>query len=353
MKLAKCLIEMDTSWESTGPVRYNIRPKIHRYGASPTVLAIEKEIMNQGKGERNDAEIPLFLAVKAGCRERVEEIFKTYPQAVGHIDDSGRTIIHVAIKYRQQKIFEFVVKEMEAFMPFLQVKNVIISIPQFLDHQNNMGLTAEALFAATNKDLRISSKEWLKRTAEGCSIVAVLIATVAFAAAYTIPGGPNQNTGFPVLMNHPFFTVFTISDILSLTFSLASVVTFLSILTSPFRLQDFKHSLPNKMTLGFTFLFLSVSMMMIAFGATVLLMIKKKESWERVMLYSFSFIPVGVFGLSYFPLYIRKSTSRALEYLTRKTKQLIPECFLVLLTKLYAFFCTCACTTPSASHSIP
>ncbi|KAJ0083758.1 hypothetical protein Patl1_30689 [Pistacia atlantica] len=288
MKLAKCLIEMDTSWESTGPGRYNIRPKIHRYGA-----------------------------IKAGCRERVEEIFKTYPQAVGHIDDAGRTIIHVAIKYRQQKIFEFLVK----------------------GNGSSNALSDGRTGAAIARGITLIR-------------VAVLIATVAFAAAYTIPGGPNQNTGFPVLMNHPFFTVFTISDILSLTFSLASVVTFLSILTSPFRLQDFKHSLPNKMTLGFTFLFLSVSTMMIAFGATVLLMIKKKESWERVMLYSFSFIPVGVFGLSYFPLYIRKSTSRALEYLTRKTKQLIPECFLVLLTKLYAFFCTCACTTPSASHSI-
>ncbi|KAJ0084884.1 hypothetical protein Patl1_30694 [Pistacia atlantica] len=261
MKLAKFLIEMDTSWESTSPVQYNIRPKIHRYGASPTVLAIEKEIMNQGKGERNDAEIPLFLAVKAGCRERVEEIFKTYPQAVGQIDDSGRTVIHVAIKYRQQKSFEFVVKEMEAVMPFLvrkmdnngnnilhmvgikkpdyapekmegpalllqeellwfeQVKNVIISIPQFLDHQNNMGLTAEALFAATNKDL--------------------------------LPGGPNQNTGFPVLMN------------------------------------------PRK---------------------------------------------------------VGKELCYTLSPLFRKTKQLIPECFLALLMKLYAIFC---CTTPSASHSIP
>lgn len=114
-----------------------------------------------------------------------------------------------------------------------------------------MGLTAEGLFASANNDLRVSSKEWLIHTAEGCSVVAVLIATVAFAAAYTVPGGSNESTGYPILINQPFFVVFTISDVLSLTSSLAAVVTFLSILTSPFRLEDFKHSLPNKMALGF------------------------------------------------------------------------------------------------------
>ena len=69
----------------------------------------------------------------------------------------------------------------------------------FIDHRNKKKLTAEGLFAKSNTELRNASIDWLKHTAEGCSIVAVLIVTVAFAAAYTIPGGPNQNTGVPVL----------------------------------------------------------------------------------------------------------------------------------------------------------
>ncbi|KAL3575936.1 hypothetical protein D5086_021219 [Populus alba] len=119
-----------------------------------------------------------------------------------------------------------------------------------------MKLTAEGYFITANSELRNLAKEWLKTTAEGCSVVAVLIATVAFAAAYTVPGGPNQSTGVPVLVNKPFFVVFTVTDVLSLTFALTSVVTFLSILTSPFRFKDFKHTLPNKLMVGFAFLFL-------------------------------------------------------------------------------------------------
>ena len=44
---------------------------------------------------------PLFLATKSGCIEIVKEILKIFPQAVEHIDNEGRTILHVAIKYRQ------------------------------------------------------------------------------------------------------------------------------------------------------------------------------------------------------------------------------------------------------------
>lgn len=200
-----------------------------------------------------------------------------------------------------------------------------------------MGFTPEELFATANNELRAQSKEWLIHTAEGCSVVAVLIATVAFAAAYTVPGGANEETGYPILLHHPFFLTFTVSDVLSLTFSLAAVVTFLSILSSPFRLQDFKQALPNKLTLGFTFLFLSVCLMMVAFAATILLMIKNKEHWAKILLYTCSFIPVGIFALSYFPVYIKKSIGRACKKLCSKTGLLVPQCFVSLLKRIFCF----------------
>ncbi|KAJ0083752.1 hypothetical protein Patl1_30687 [Pistacia atlantica] len=363
IELAKFLIKRDTSWELTYSIQDQSRPKIHKYGRA----SIEPSSTNIVSPTGNiDAETPLFLATKSGCPEIVKEILKTYPQAVEHIDDEGRNILHVAIKYRRLEIFElvrqlevpmrrlvrkidnngntilhmvgvkikdFVPEKMEGPALVLQdelhwyqrVKDV--SVPHFMNHQNSLRLTPEALFASSNVDLRLISKEWLKHTTEGCSVVAILIATVAFAAAYTVPGGSNENTGFPVLINEPFFVVFTISDVLSLTFSLASVLMFLSILTSPFRLEDFKNSLPNKMILGFTFLFLSVCLMMIAFAATILLMIKNKESWTKIVLYTCSFIPVAIFALSYFPVYLVTSITRGCKYLANKGKQLIPRSF--------------------------
>ena len=151
----------------------------------------------------------------------------------------------------------------------------------YIDHRNNRKLTADGLFNETNRELREKAIEWIKRTAEGCSIVAVLIATVAFAAAYTIPGGSNDKTGVPILLNQPFFVVFTVADVLLISFALTSVVVFLAITTSPFRFADFRYSFPNKLTFGLTSLLLPVSMMMLAFAATVMSQSDPREKKKR------------------------------------------------------------------------
>ena len=54
------------------------------------------------------------------------------------------------------------------------------------------------------------------RTTENCTILSIFIATVAFAAAYTVPGGPNQDTGIPILNSKPFFVVFILTEVFSL-----------------------------------------------------------------------------------------------------------------------------------------
>ena len=101
--------------------------------------------------------------------------------------------------------------------------------PYLIKNRNKKGQTAEELFTIQHKQLVADGQEWLVRTAKACTIVAVLIATIAFSCAYTIPGGSNSKTGLPLLNTEIPFHVFTISDAVSLCFSLTSVVVFLSI----------------------------------------------------------------------------------------------------------------------------
>lgn len=179
--------------------------------------------------------------------------------------------------------------------------------PHYTMHRSRFGdrsETAEEFFRRTHGKLLKEAQEWLKRTSESCSAVAVLIATVAFAAAYTVPGGSDQDTGVPILLHDPFFLVFTVMDVLSLASSLTSVVMFLSILTSPFELQDFRRSLPRKLILAFTFLFFSVAVTMLAFAATIVLIIHLKKRWTTSVIYTVAFLPVTVFALLQFPLYL-------------------------------------------------
>ncbi|XP_059662994.1 ankyrin repeat-containing protein At5g02620-like [Cornus florida] len=369
LRLAKFLIEKDTSWEATSVSAFRrTQLKTHKYGGSSAatksqgVEEVQIDKTSHAMSTKETAGTPLFLATKVGIIEIVEEILNRYPQAVEHRDDEGRSILHVAIQYRQMHIFDLVQKMeipmmrlmgrtdkngnsvlhmvgmketdratedtqspalllQEDLLLFERVQK--ISATYYTNHCNSQGQTAEELFATNMDRSRKDAIEWLKRTAENCSIVSVLIATVAFAAAYTVPGGPNQSTGYPILLNQPLFVIFTITDVLSLTFSLTSVVTFLSILTSAFRLKDFKQSLPQKLLLGVTFLIFSISMMMLAFGATVILTIRNKEYWTRIALYSVAFLPVNIFALSYLPLYM--SLMRTFKYSIEKIGQAFPR----------------------------
>ncbi|KAA8520151.1 hypothetical protein F0562_014407 [Nyssa sinensis] len=363
LRLAEFLIERDTSWQATESVMGQNKPKIHKYGG-PAIASL-----GQGDGTSREiptvkiAETPLFLATKSGCIEIVEKILKMYPQAIEHIDDEGRNILHVAIKYRQIQILDILEKMKipmrwlarkidnngnsvlhmvgikaehhsaedmrspalllrEDLLLFERVEKIMKS--HFIKHFNSRRQTAEKLFEENKAELRKEAKEWLKRTAESCSIIGVLIATVAFTSAYTIPGGPDEETGYPILLNKPFFVIFTITDVLSLAFALTSVITFLSVLSSPFRLKDFKHSLPQRLMLGVTLLIFSVSMMMLAFGATIILMIHDRKLWTRFALYTVAFLPVAIFALSYLTLYL--SLMKTFKYTFKKMGKAFPRC---------------------------
>ncbi|KAI8551760.1 hypothetical protein RHMOL_Rhmol06G0211700 [Rhododendron molle] len=322
LTLAKFLIKKDTSWIATKAVEDWDQTKYHKCGGVNPSLSPSPEQKIEDK--QKPVATPLFLATKFGCVEIVKEILSEYPWAVEHIDHDGRTILHRAIKYREMQILEIVAR-MGVPMWRLVRKRVREICPSHLLNTINMDKkTAQQLFDAENQDLREKAKEWLKRTAENSSLVAVLIATVAFTAAYTIPGGPNQNTGLPILLNQPFFVVFTMTDVLSLTFALTSAIIFLRILTSPFRLNDFKQSLPQILMLGVTFLILSVSMMMFAFAATVILMLHTRGQWTKIALYTASFLPVSIFALSYLPLYL--SLMKTFNYSLKKVAKIFPHC---------------------------
>ncbi|XP_015879496.2 uncharacterized protein LOC107415650 [Ziziphus jujuba] len=358
--LAKLLIKKDTTWEITrsdeegGDISLGSEGKRSKGEMAKETKPPIFELLPSHP-------TALLTATSNGIVEIVKEILRVYPQAVEHVSDAGQNILHVAVKHRQLEIFNHI-RKMELPMsrlvrriddngytilhhvgvmkfyrggtlpgPALQLQEELhwfervkhIVPPHYEKHRSHIKKellskkketsnedegyirdTAYELFGRTHKDLHKDAREWLKNTAKSCSTVAVLIATVAFAAAYTVPGGSDSKTGAPILLHDPFFLVFTVMDVLSLATSLTSVVMFLSILTSPLELEDFKESLPRKLTFGFTFLFISVAMTMLAFAATIVLIVHLKKRWVTTLVYCLAFLPVTVFALLQYPLYL-------------------------------------------------
>ncbi|XP_031264847.1 uncharacterized protein LOC116123180 [Pistacia vera] len=69
--------------------------------------------------------------------------------------------------------------------------------PMDVEAKNKKGKTPTDIFKQKIKALKDKGEKWMKDTANSCMIVATLITTVVFAAAFTVPGGIKDETGTP------------------------------------------------------------------------------------------------------------------------------------------------------------
>ncbi|KAI3882724.1 hypothetical protein MKW92_042506 [Papaver armeniacum] len=176
--------------------------------------------------------------------------------------------------------------------------------------RNKEDHTAQFLFSKNHADLMKDGEKWMKDTSESCMLLGALVATVAFAAAFTVPGGNisddknSSNNGIPVFLDKRSFMVFAIADALALFSSITSVLMFLAIYTSRFSEKDFLKSLPQKMVIGLATLFVSIATMLVSFGAAFTIVLGKRFSWAPIAVALFGCVPVFLFGFLQFPLFV-------------------------------------------------
>ncbi|XP_076958603.1 uncharacterized protein LOC143634394 [Bidens hawaiensis] len=163
--------------------------------------------------------------------------------------------------------------------------------PSYRKRKNNAGETPRVLFAKEHAYLVSKGEDWMNNY----MVVATLIATIVFAAAFTLPGGYDQNTGIPFFSKKPSLIIFVISDAVSLISSSTSVLIFLSIPTSRYAERDFMQSLPRRLMFGIATLFLSVVTMMVAFSASFFLLYNEKLKWVPITITCLAGVPVILF----------------------------------------------------------
>ncbi|XP_039155305.1 uncharacterized protein LOC104438123 [Eucalyptus grandis] len=157
-------------------------------------------------------------------------------------------------------------------------------------------------FLEKHKELIEEAEKSMKNTANSCMLVSALIAAVLFAAAFTVPGGNNDKSGVPLLLGQDSFRIFAISDTLGLFSSMTAILIFLGILTSHYEAQDFLYSLPTKIIMGLSLLFLSLASMLVAFVATLTMVLHKRPDWGLIPVALMASIPVVLFAVSQLPL---------------------------------------------------
>ncbi|GLU00008.1 hypothetical protein SLE2022_174060 [Rubroshorea leprosula] len=192
-------------------------------------------------------------------------------------------------------------------------KSVESIVPQLNKQKNKDGETPTQVFHKEHKNLVKEAEGWMKKMAKSCNVVGALIITIMFAAAFTIPGGNDNETGFPKFLNKfnpktPYAalacTVFLVSDAISLFAASSSVLMFMGILTARYACQDFHNSLPFKLICGLSLLFISIAAMMVAFCATLYIMLQMEMGIAISIIFLGAAIPVTLFILLQYPLFV-------------------------------------------------
>lgn len=190
------------------------------------------------------------------------------------------------------------------FVPKLWQEVESIVQPKYKEMLNIQKKTPRVLFTEKHKTLVEQGEKWMKETANSCTVVAALIATIMFSVAFTVPGGYNEYTGEPLYLRRNSFMVFIVSDAMSLFSSCTSLLMFLGILTSRYREEDFYESLPSKLIIGLSSLFFSIASMMVTFAITLVIVLQERISWVSVPIILLASLPVTMFAWLQFPLLV-------------------------------------------------
>ncbi|KAI8000789.1 Ankyrin repeat-containing protein NPR4 [Camellia lanceoleosa] len=283
---------------------------------------------------------PLFVAAELGNFEFVFELLHSYPDLIWKVDEQSRSIFHIAVIHRQEKIFTLIYdigahKDLITaykdsnntnmlhlagkLAPFnrlnivsgaaLQMQRELLWFkeveknvqPSYKEMRDMEGRTPRMLFTEEHMGLVKAGERWMKGTASSSMLVAALITTVMFAAIFTVPGG-NNNIGIPNFLQAKTFMLFAVSDAFALFSSVTAILMFLSILTSRYAEEDFLETLPKRLIIGLTTLFFSIASMLVAFSATFFIVLGHQLAWVVIPVALIACIPVTLFAFLQFPL---------------------------------------------------
>ncbi|XP_076942203.1 uncharacterized protein LOC143612000 [Bidens hawaiensis] len=285
----------------------------------------------------------LMLAMENNIPEVIEHITGLFPESLKTFKDKRYSLLQLSVINRCENVYKFLVPEimynsdlreklilwhdfnnilhlagklapleklnmvtgaalqMQRELQWFQEVNKLLQ-PNERTQKNAENETPSMVFRKEHEDLRQKGEEWMKKAADSYTITAALIITIVFAAAITVPGGNNQDTGKAIYKTKPSFIIFIVSDAISLFTSTTSLLMFLSILTARYSYEDFLYKLPKRLIFGLVMLFLSVTTMLIAFGSTLYIMSGQDNLLILVPIAALTCLPIASFVTLQLPL---------------------------------------------------
>ncbi|KAI3916845.1 hypothetical protein MKW92_019409 [Papaver armeniacum] len=321
MTLLKCMLEEvhKSFGKSAGKDFFSNNPNIVKVSINHGIIEFIEEFLNyfdylsshrmpnqnmleMAAAQRNEMIVNFICQHEDTRGNKIDIISKT--------DNDENTILHHAAKLAtpaQLHLVTGVARQMQRELQWFKgVESILSENDRF--RRNKDGHTAQFIFSKEHKDLMKKGEVWMKDTSGSCMIVGALIATVAFSAAFTVPGGnvdddKSPEYGNPVFLRYRTFTTFAVADALALFSSITSVLLFLAIYTSRYAEMDFLSSLPRKLAIGLATLFVSMAAILGAFGAALYIMVGNKHEQALPIIAVLGCCPLALFVWLLLPLF--------------------------------------------------
>lgn len=269
----------------------------------------------------------LHMAVKGQNLEVVEELIKADPISINMVDNKGNTALHIATRKGRSQIVKMLLGRSEtdtravnrsnetAFdtaekmgnadiaailkehgvqsaktikpqtSPARELKQTVSDIKHEVHYQLEHTRQTRKRVQGIAKRLDKMHTEGLNNAINSTTVVAVLIATVAFAAIFTVPGQyaddpndipPGLSLGEANIAPKPSFQIFFIFDSVALFISLAVVVVQTSVVVIESKAKKQMMAIINKL------MWLACVLISVAFLALSFVVVGKHDQWLAI-----------------------------------------------------------------------
>ncbi|XP_062114701.1 uncharacterized protein LOC133825823 [Humulus lupulus] len=187
-------------------------------------------------------------------------------------DENGNSILHLVAKIPHQSrlnsILGAALQMRHELLWFQEVEKIVA--PSLRNKRNFDHKTPNDVFTEEHMKLTKNAEKWMKENANTCIIVATIIVTVAFPAAFSIQGEDgNKHSSSLSPVSQPssdhISIILLVSNTIAMSFSSIAVMLFLSIMISRFTEKELLWTLPCTFVAGLSLLFISVAAMMVSF----------------------------------------------------------------------------------------
>lgn len=324
LEIVNLLLEVDKSL--TKITRSNGKTALHSAARNGHLEVVKLLLENDpGIASRHDnkGQTALHMAVKGHNLEVVEELLKYQPALVNALDMKGNAALHMATrKGRPQIVMKLLsFKETDTRVinrsgetaldtaervgnseviailkkhgvqsagtirpthPAHELKQTVSDIKHGVHSQLKHTHQTSKHVLGIAKRLKKLHREGLNNAINSTTVVAVLIATVAFAAIFTVPGqyadsvSPNISLGEANIAHQTAFMIFFIFDSVALFISLAVVVVQTSLVIIESKAKKKMMAIINKL------MWLACVLISVSFLALSFVVVGKSEIWMAV-----------------------------------------------------------------------